>query len=89
MGGDKLTALSAGLPNLVGHVNSGGIGYSGDPFNCDGVFINNGSSKTAMSGGEIVIAYKTLFNASNSNAIYGNSNTVQPPSIQLVPQIKY
>ena len=89
MGGDKLTALSAGLPNLVGHVNSGGIGYSGDPFNCDGVFVNNGASDTAMSGGVIVRGYKILFDASKSNAIYGNSNTVQPPTITLIPQIKY
>ena len=89
MGGDKLTALSAGLPNLVGHVNSGGIGYSKDPFNCDGVFANNGSSKTAMNGGTTVVGYKILFDASKSNAIYGNSNTVQPPTITLIPQIKY
>ena len=32
---------------------------------------------------------KFIFNASRSNAIYGNSNTVQPPAIVLVPQIKY
>ena len=29
------------------------------------------------------------FNASKSNPIYGNSSTVQPPAIQLIPQIKY
>lgn len=29
------------------------------------------------------------FKASDSNPIYGNSNTVQPPAIQLIPQIKY
>lgn len=31
----------------------------------------------------------TSIDASYSNPIYGNSNTVQPPAIQLVPQIKY
>ena len=89
LGGDSTAVLAAGLPNLVGRVNSGGIGYSRDPFNCDGVFVNNGSSKTAMNGGTIVIGYKILFDASKSNAIYGNSNTVQPPTITLIPQIKY
>ena len=29
------------------------------------------------------------FNASKSNSIYGNSNTVQPPAIILIPQMKY
>ena len=29
------------------------------------------------------------FNASESNAIYGSSETVQPPAICLIPQIKY
>ena len=32
---------------------------------------------------------KLIFNASRSNAIYGNSNTVQPPAIVLIPQIKF
>jgi hypothetical protein len=29
------------------------------------------------------------FNASKSSPIYGNSNTVQPPAMTLIPQIKY
>ena len=31
----------------------------------------------------------TDFDASLSNSIYGTSGTVQPPAIQLIPQIKY
>lgn len=34
-------------------------------------------------------SYVGLFNASRSNPIYGKSGTVQPPAIQLIPQIKY
>lgn len=30
-----------------------------------------------------------VFDASQSNSIYGNSTTVQPPAIQLIPQIRY
>ena len=34
--------------------------------------------------------YETLhFDASRSNSIYGNSNTVQPPALTLLPCIKY
>ena len=29
------------------------------------------------------------FNAQKSNAIYGNSLTVQPPALQLIPQIRF
>ena len=34
-------------------------------------------------------SYIGLFDASRSNAIYGNANTVQPPAIVLIPQMKY
>lgn len=33
--------------------------------------------------------YKVNFNASDSEPIYGNSDTVQPPAICLIPQIKF
>ena len=29
------------------------------------------------------------FNAANSNNIYGASNTVQPPALCLIPQIRF
>lgn len=29
------------------------------------------------------------FDASRANSIYGNSGTVQPPAIALIPQIKF
>ena len=30
-----------------------------------------------------------IFDASLSNKIYGNSTTVQPPALQLIPRIKF
>lgn len=30
-----------------------------------------------------------IFDASLSNTIYGKSDTVQPPALQLIPQIQY
>ena len=39
---------------------------------------------------ETTTSFKILdFNAANSNAIYGSSETVQPPALSLIPQIKY
>lgn len=32
---------------------------------------------------------KCKFDASKSNAIYGNSTTVQSPALQLMPQIRF
>ena len=32
---------------------------------------------------------RITFNASRANSIYGNSTTVQPAAIRLIPQIKY
>lgn len=51
-------------------------GGSSSPF---GVNFSNASVTTGL----------MTFKASNSNSIYGNSNTVQPPAITLIPQIKY
>ena len=30
-----------------------------------------------------------IFNATDANAIYGSSDTVQPPAISLIPQLRY
>lgn len=32
---------------------------------------------------------QVTFNAASSNIIYGQSDTVQPPALQLTPQIRY
>ena len=32
---------------------------------------------------------RICIDANKGNPIYGNSSTVQPPAIQLIPQIKY
>ena len=58
-------------------------------FTKSGVF-NNSETITGLgaeyrSGG----TFKINFKASDSNSIYGASNTVQPPTLSLLPQIKY
>ena len=46
-----------------------------------GIGINGNMAQETIGG--------IVLNASNSNAIYGNSATVQPPAITLIPQLKF
>ena len=96
------TEMSAGLPNITGEVGylkaiSNGIFYEGINIK-NGCFTNSRNiltdphaTKTATSdilddsGKTGVID----FNASSSNSIYGNSNTVQPPAVCMNYIIKY
>ncbi len=99
-GGDSVTAISAGLPNITGQLWAG-VGTTGatDSFgafrNATGMFYpsessayrfntNTGTKNTNNTG----FMYANA-DASRSNSIYGASSTVQPPAITLIPQIKY
>ena len=42
---------------------------------------------TTLDGSNSTVDFE--FNAGYSNSIYGKANTVQPPAIMLLPQIKY
>ena len=90
-GGDNATVLAAGLPNITGYVAQIRMGAATlessecfrSSFKID-VDIQNYYEHTKNS------AFARLnFNASQSNPIYGSSNTVQPPSITLIPQLRY
>ena len=84
MGGDDVSIVSAGLPNITGSFNDV---FSQHPVT-EGAFqaIRGG---TALEGGRSVFRYTFTFDASRSNPIYGTSETVQPPAILLIPQIKF
>ena len=82
------TVTPAGLPNIKGNT-----GYLYYPSN-EGYTVSDAFYKGK--NGTVTQAYATGYNepvlsfdASRSNSIYGKSETVQPPSISLVPQIKY
>lgn len=86
-GGD-ITALKApGLPNITG-----AIGITSDvKAKGSGSLIG---STSEIKGYQRISTLYTLvsnlqLNASKSSIIYGSSNTVQPPALQLIPQIKY
>ena len=69
--------IEAGLPNITGSVSKSN---SQDIGSVTGAFTRSGSGKYA-GGADSGSGYRTFeFDASLSNAIYGNSDTVQPPA---------
>lgn len=84
-GGASVQSVEAGLPNIkgtTGHSIYNGIGISG-------AFKIYSTSTNQSFAGSVNNPYNVEFDASKSNSIYGNSTTVQPPAITLIPQIKY
>lgn len=87
-GGDSPAVLEAGLPNIMGTLT--GLAYRNNYFG-----VGTGVFSTSRSGGGSALTLDGTandlikFNATNSNSIYGASNTVQPPAIVLIPQMKY
>ena len=76
------TVKEAGLPNITA---SGGSRI--DPDVLTGAFTSGTNNQ--MAGAGLAIAQDGLsFDASLSNPIYGNSDTVQPPSLTALPCIK-
>ena len=98
MGGDMTAKFEAGLPNIIGEIKNSNGNYA---VNAAGgayaAFENNGCYTFNAATGTSIVAEVTAanvitsinFNASCSNSIYGNTDTVMPATIQLVPQIKY
>lgn len=90
-GEDTLITKNAGLPNLIGGFNALQTDFAPDGGWVDGRlfskmwnnFYTMGQGTENHAGGQIVL------NASGYNAIYGSSDTVQPPACCLIAQIKY
>lgn len=74
--GDQIAGetVEAGLPNIVGRI--GAIGKKNAVY--EGAFYYDGKGGTLSNEGEA--DYNAGFDASKSNPIYGNSDTVQPPA---------
>ena len=75
--------IEAGLPNITGsiHDNEDGSGESGALY---GSGTGSYSGHTQNPG-----RHDLNFDASRSNPIYGNSDTVQPPSIKVRVKTRY
>ena len=91
---NTLDKVSAGLPNIEGTLrNFYGTSENLNPdtgamswinkqkYNKEAVTHDNTEGNVGKEG--------MKFDASNSNSIYGNSTTVQPPAVKLIPVIKY
>ena len=88
-GGDSLKILSAGLPNIKGTVQINANANEGDLEVSTGALYKNYLSSTEAPEGDNAKDTEIGFNASRYNDIYGASDTVQPPALSLIPQIKY
>lgn len=84
------TAVEAGLPNITGTFCIGKTGPNENSFS--GSFYSAGDS-TTIHGNNAALSARHApvvgINASLSSSIYGNSSTVQPPALTLLPCIKY
>lgn len=83
--GNAGTYHQAGIPNITGRSDLGGI-YSSISFSGAIATVSNegdatGATRVNAGGNQKV---KLTFNASNSNSIYGRSDTVQPESHEWV-----
>lgn len=90
-GGDMPAKVEAGAPEIKGEFIHQWMGDTDVNSYRSGAFTSN-TSRTALghtSGTDGGTAYPIVFQASLSNSIYGNSDTVQPPAIVLIPQMKY
>lgn len=76
--------IEAGLPNITGSFDEWGgqITYSGSFY--AGTSKNQNYAKRSE-----YTTYTSMFDASRSSSIYGNSDTVQPPAIIVNYFIKY
>ena len=82
------TVHNAGLPNITGTLGDCATGSASGCFsrNAD----SSGWNRAANDDGSGGSRFGTItLSAKSSNSIYGNSSTVQPPALTLVPCIRY
>ncbi|MDO5531433.1 phage tail protein [Sutterella sp.] len=77
------TYVSAGLPNITGYTG----GAADDFVSTSGAFYRAESGCEADNGNWGT--FHAYLDASRSSSVYGNSSTVQPPALKLLPLIKF
>lgn len=94
-GGETVKSVEAGLPNITGNFTIRGPSETGlllADASVDGAIRNTiaqSANKVGSSGGWRAYSSDYSLDASRSNPIYGRSDTVQPPAITMIAQIKY
>lgn len=79
------TSKNAGLPNITGSVGQAALHQAA----ASGALTQTKISDEGEVSGNDHSLHNISFSASRSSSIYGNSNTVQPKSLTLLPCIKY
>ena len=88
-GGDSAQVIAAGLPEITGKIYPI-FSTENIVAGCSGAFTGTIAYDGTRAAGNTNMAWVNVyFDASKSNAIYGASDTVQPPSLVLIPQIKF
>ena len=85
--------IEAGSPNIKGRLGhlyrDYGLTDGGGQSDTDSaLYWENTKSAVTGIGTNTAYGYNPIFDASRSNPIYGNSDTVQPPALTLLPCIK-
>ena len=96
-GGDTVQILSAGLPQIEGGIGTL-IWFDDTPSKAEqtgwGCFkssnnVTQNKTDAGVSTGSGWYNTNLHLSAADSNAIYGQSSTVRPPTLKLIPQIRY
>ena len=88
-GGDSAQRINAALPEIQGTFRlNNSYGVVADDDDVTGAF-SCGVKHSSGWEGSVGTFHDVNFNASKSNSIYGSGDTVQPPAIVLIPQIKF
>ncbi len=92
-GGDSVAVLAAGLPNITGEFWDLLTNLKDQMGNGNGCFVTAaGTNKDNVvcntNGNYYPIGDGIIFDASKSNSVYGNAETVQPPAFVQIRQIK-
>lgn len=89
-GGDSSTVVAAGLPNILGDFSEGWNDGTESTNNLAGaIYAKVVNMRLRMADGIGNWDRRLSFDASRGNSIYGASDTVQPPALVLLPQIRY
>ncbi len=89
-GGDTPSVIAPGLPNISGSTRISTLSVALGCYWPEGVFYAKGNNNLGVPNANQTEPVSDLgFSASLSSNIYGASDTVQPPALSLIPQIKY
>lgn len=74
------TTIEAGLPNITANLTGYTLGSTKEGITKSGAFTKSTAGSDTSAGAGSHSAINIIFDASDSNQIYGDSNTVQPPA---------